>query len=228
MAKPGPGAPAQKPPAARAPAARPQQPRKGDAAPAAAPAAKTRPKGTGQVPPRLRDRFRSAVIPALMKERGYTNPFQVPRLDKIVINMGVGEARDNAKIMDFATADLQAIAGQKPVVTRAKKSIANFKLRENVAIGAKVTLRGSRMYEFLDRLVSIALPRVRDFKGVPPKAFDGRGNYALGLREQLIFPEIVYDKVDKVRGMDIIIVTTARTDEEGKALLAHLGMPFRE
>lgn len=227
MAKPGPGAPAQKPQAARAPAARPQ-PRKADGAPAAAPAVKTRPKGTGQVPPRLRDRFRSTVIPALMKERGYTNPFQVPRLDKIVINMGVGDARDNAKVMDFATADLQAIAGQKPIVTRAKKSIANFKLRENVAIGAKVTLRGSRMYEFLDRLVSIALPRVRDFKGVPPKAFDGRGNYALGLREQLIFPEIVYDKVDKVRGMDIIIVTTARTDEEGKALLTHLGMPFRE
>jgi len=163
-----------------------------------------------------------------MKERGYTNPFQVPRLDKIVINMGVGEGRENAKVLDFATADLQAITGQKPVVTRAKKSIANFKLREGVPIGAKVTLRGARMYEFLDRLVNVALPRVRDFKGVPSKAFDGRGNYALGLREQLIFPEIVYDKVDKVRGMDVIIVTTAETDEEAKALLAHLGMPFRE
>jgi large subunit ribosomal protein L5 len=183
---------------------------------------------TGDVPPRLRDRFRTAVIPALMKERGYTNPFQVPRLEKIVINMGVGEGKENPKVMDFAVADLQMITGQKPVVTRAKKSIANFKLRENSPIGCKVTLRGARMYEFLDRLVNIALPRVRDFKGVPPKAFDGRGNYALGLKEQVIFPEIVYDKVDKVRGMDVIMVTSARTDEEAKALLAHLGVPFRE
>jgi large subunit ribosomal protein L5 len=140
----------------------------------------------------------------------------------------VGEARDNAKIMDFAVADLQTITGQKPLVTRARKSIANFKLREGVPIGAKVTMRGSRMYEFLDRLINVALPRVRDFKGVPPRGFDGRGNYALGLREQLIFPEIVYDKIDKVRGMDINIVTTARTDEDAKALLTHLGMPFRE
>jgi large subunit ribosomal protein L5 len=163
-----------------------------------------------------------------MKERGYTNPLQVPRLAKIVINMGVGEGRENAKVLDFATADLQTIAGQKPVVTRARKSIANFKLREGVPIGAKVTLRSARMYEFFDRLVNIALPRVRDFKGVSPKSFDGRGNYALGLREQLIFPEIVYDKVDKVRGMDVIFVTTARTDDEARALLAHLGMPFRE
>ena len=228
MAKPGTAAPAQKPQGGKAPAGKPQPPRKGAGAPAAAPAAKTRPKGTGEVAPRLRDRFRSTGIQALMKERGYTNPWQVPRLEKIVINMGVGDARDNAKVMDFATADLQTIAGQKPIVTRARKSIANFKLRENVAIGAKVTLRGARMYEFLDRLVNVALPRVRDFKGVAPKAFDGRGNYALGLREQLIFPEIVYDKIDKVRGMDIIIVTTARTDEEAKALLTHLGMPFRE
>jgi large subunit ribosomal protein L5 len=218
---------AQKAPAARPPAGGKGQPRKAEAAPAPAPA-KGRPKGTGKVPPRLRDRFRTAVIPALMKERGYTNPFAVPRLEKIVINMGVGEGRENAKVMDFATADLQAIAGQKPIVTRAKKSIANFKLREGVPIGAKVTLRGARMYEFLDRLVNIALPRVRDFKGVPPKGFDGRGNYAMGLREQLIFPEIVYDKVDKVRGMDINIVTTARTDEEARALLVQLGMPFRE
>jgi large subunit ribosomal protein L5 len=163
-----------------------------------------------------------------MKERGYTNPFEVPRVEKIVINMGVGEGRENAKALDFATTDLLAISGQKPVVTRAKKSIANFKLRAGVPIGAKVTLRGARMYEFLDRLVNVALPRVRDFKGVPPKGFDGRGNYALGLREQLIFPEIVYDKVDKVRGMDINIVTTARTDEEARALLGQLGMPFRE
>jgi large subunit ribosomal protein L5 len=152
----------------------------------------------------------------------------VPRLHKIVVSMGVGEGRDNAKILDFATADLQAIAGQKPVITRAKKSIANFKLRENVPIGCKVTLRGPRMYEFLDRLVNVALPRVRDFKGVPPKGFDGRGNYNMGLKEQIIFPEIVYDKVDKVRGMDITMVTTARTDEEAKALLTHLGVPFRE
>jgi large subunit ribosomal protein L5 len=197
------------------------------AAPAAAPVA-TRARVTGDVPPRLRDRFRTAVIPALMKERGYTNPFQVPRLEKIVINMGVGEGKENPKILDFATADLQAITGQKPVITRAKKSIANFKLRENVPIGCKVTLRGARMYEFLDRLVNVALPRVRDFKGVAPKAFDGRGNYALGLKEQVIFPEIVYDKVDKVRGMDVVMVTSARTDEEAKALLAHLGVPFRE
>jgi large subunit ribosomal protein L5 len=183
---------------------------------------------SGTVPPRLRDRFRTAVVPALMKERGYGNPYQVPRLSKVVINMGVGEGKENPKVLDFATADLQAIAGQRPVITRAKKSIANFKLRENVPIGCKVTLRGPRMYEFLDRLVNVALPRVRDFKGVPPKGFDGRGNYNLGLKEQIIFPEIVYDKVDKVRGMDITMVTTARTDEEARALLTHLGVPFRE
>jgi large subunit ribosomal protein L5 len=215
-------------PAAKTP--RPQggaRPRKGDKG-TPAPASTGRPKGAGEIPARLKDVFQATIRPALMKERGYTNVWQVPRLDKIVLNMGVGEGRDNAKVLDFATGDLQAITGQKPVVTRAKKSIANFKLREGVPIGAKVTLRGARMYEFLDRLVSIALPRVRDFKGVPPKGFDGRGNYALGLREQLIFPEIVYDKIDKVRGMDIIIVTTARTDEEARALLTHLGMPFRE
>lgn len=183
---------------------------------------------SGTVPPRMRERFRTAVVPAMMKERGYGNPFQVPRLAKVVINMGVGEGKENAKVLDFATADLQAISGQKPIVTRAKKSIANFKLRENVPIGCKVTLRGPRMYEFLDRLVNVALPRVRDFKGVPPKGFDGRGNYNMGLKEQIIFPEIVYDKVDKVRGMDVIMVTSARTDEEAKALLAHLGVPFRE
>jgi large subunit ribosomal protein L5 len=213
----------------KAPAGKAQpQPRreKGGAAAPAAP--QGRPKPTGQVPARLKDRFATTVLPALMKERGYTNPWQTPRLHKIVISMGVGEARDNAKIMDFAVADLQTITGQKPLITKAKKSIANFKLRENVPIGAKVTLRGARMYEFLDRLVNVALPRVRDFKGVPPKGFDGRGNYAMGLREQLIFPEIVYDKIDKVRGMDINIVTTARTDEDAKALLTHLGMPFRE
>jgi large subunit ribosomal protein L5 len=219
----------QKPQAPKQPAAK-AQPRKGGdkGAPAAAPAPTGRPKGTGKVPARLKESYHKTVVPALMKARGYTNVWAVPRLEKIVINMGVGEGRDNAKILDFATADLQAIAGQKPVITRAKKSIANFKLREGVPIGAKVTLRAARMYEFLDRLMNIALPRVRDFKGVPPKGFDGRGNYALGLREQLIFPEISYDKIDKVRGMDIIIVTTARTDEEAKALLTHLGMPFRE
>ena len=198
-----------------APAAEPQGPAK-------------RASVSGSVPPRMRDRFRAAVVPAMMKERGYGNPFQVPRLEKVVINMGVGEGKENPKVLDFATADLQAIAGQKPVITRAKKSIANFKLRENVPIGCKVTLRGPRMYEFLDRLVNVALPRVRDFKGVPPKGFDGRGNYNMGLKEQIIFPEIVYDKVDKVRGMDITMVTTARTDEEAKALLTHLGVPFRE
>jgi large subunit ribosomal protein L5 len=219
---PKPQSPQQKPGQAKA------QPRK-DKTPDTQPAiAKGRPKGTGQVPARLKDIFAKTVVPALMKERSYANVWAVPRLNKIVINMGVGEGRDNAKILDFATADLQAITGQKPVITRAKKSIANFKLREGVPIGAKVTLRAARMYEFFDRLVNVALPRVRDFKGVPPKGFDGRGNYALGLREQLIFPEIVYDKIDKVRGMDIIFVTTARSDEEAKALLTHLGMPFRE
>lgn len=198
------------------------------AAAAAEPAPVKRAKVSGEIAPRLRDRFRSAVIPALMQERGYTNPFQVPRLVKVVLNMGVGEGKENAKVVDFATADLEAITGQKPVVTKARKSIANFKLRENAPIGCKVTLRGPRMYEFLDRLVNVALPRVRDFKGVPPKGFDGRGNYNLGLREQVIFPEIVYDKVDKVRGMDITVVTTANTDEEAKALLTQLGVPFRE
>jgi large subunit ribosomal protein L5 len=218
-----------KAPAGKAPAGKAQQqPKRGKGAPPAPATPQGRPKPTGQVPARMKDRYTTVVLPALMKERGYTNPWETPRLHKIVVSMGVGEARDNAKIMDFAVADLQAITGQKALITKAKKSIANFKLRENVPIGAKVTLRGSRMYEFLDRLVNIALPRVRDFKGAPPKGFDGRGNYAMGLREQLIFPEIVYDKIDKVRGMDINIVTTARTDEDAKALLQHLGMPFRE
>ena len=210
------------------PPGQPRAPKGGAAAPAADAKAQPRPRPTGTVPPRLRDLFRATIVPAMMTERGYTNPFQVPRLHKIVVNMGVGEGKENAKILDFATADMQTITGQRPVVTRAKKSIANFKLRENSPIGCKVTLRGARMYEFLDRLVHVALPRVRDFKGVPPKAFDGRGNYALGLHEQVIFPEINYDKVDKIRGMDIIVVTTANTDEEAKALLTHLGVPFRE
>src|SRR6266849_289112 len=204
-----------------------KQPKQGKGQAPAAPAAPaTRARVTGDVPPRLRDRFRTAVIPAMMKERGYTNPFQVPRLQKIVINMGVGEGKENPKVMDFAVADLQMITGQKPVVTRAKKSIANFKLRENSPIGCKVTLRGARMYEFLDRLDNVALPRVRDFRGVAHKSFDGRGNYALGLKEQLVFPEINYDKIDQVRGMDIIIVTTAKTDNEAKALLTGFNMPF--
>jgi large subunit ribosomal protein L5 len=213
---------------AQAGAAKPRGGKGAQAGSAEPAAAAKRAMVSGAVPPRLRERFRTAVIPALMKERGYTNPFQVPRLEKIVVNMGVGEGKENPKVLDFATADLGALTGQKPVVTRAKKSIANFKLRENSPIGCKVTLRGPRMYEFLDRLVNVALPRVRDFKGVPPRAFDGRGNYALGLREQVIFPEILYDKVDKVRGMDVIMVTTAGSDEEAKALLTHLGVPFRE
>jgi large subunit ribosomal protein L5 len=195
------------------------------AAPAAAP---TKARGTGEIPPRLRERYRTAIVPALMQERGYRNRHQAPRLVKIVLNMGVGEAKDNAKALDFATADLVTITGQKAVVTKAKKSIAAFKVRTGMPVGAKTTLRGARMYEFLDRLVSVALPRVRDFRGVSPKSFDGRGNYAIGLKEQIIFPEIDYDKIDKVRGMDIIICTTAETDEEAKALLTHLGMPFRE
>jgi large subunit ribosomal protein L5 len=175
---------------------------------------------------RLQEHYEKVVRPALMKEFGYENPMQVPRLDKIVVNMGVGEAVQDGKKVDAAVGELTAIAGQKPVVTRAKKSIATFKLRENMPIGCKVTLRRQRMYEFLDRLVNIALPRVRDFRGVSPKSFDGRGNYALGLKEQLVFPEIDYDQVDSVRGMDIVIVTTAETDAEAKALLRGFDMPF--
>jgi large subunit ribosomal protein L5 len=175
---------------------------------------------------RLQEHYEKVVRPALMKEFGYKNPMQVPRLDKIVVKMGVGEAVQDGKKVDAAVDELTAIAGQKPVVTRAKKSIATFKLRENMPIGCKVTLRRQRMYEFLDRLVNIALPRVRDFRGVSPKSFDGRGNYALGLKEQLVFPEIDYDQVDSVRGMDIVIVTTAETDAEAKALLRGFDMPF--
>ena len=162
----------------------------------------------------------------MQKKFGYKNVMQIPKLDKIVINMGVGEAKENAKALESAVKDMEIIAGQKPVITKAKKSIANFKIREGLAIGCKVTLRGERMYEFLDRLVNLALPRVRDFRGVNPNAFDGRGNYALGIKEQLIFPEIEYDKVDKVRGMDVIVVTTAKTDEEARELLRLFNMPF--
>ncbi len=175
---------------------------------------------------RLKEHYDTVVRPALMKEFGYTNVLQVPRLEKIVVNMGVGEAVQDVKKVDAAAKELAAITGQKPIVTRAKKSIATFKLRENLPIGCKVTLRKQRMYEFLDRLINIALPRVRDFRGASPKSFDGRGKYAVGLKEQLVFPEINYDQVDATRGMDIIIVTTARTDKEGKALLAGFSMPF--
>jgi|SRR5580658_5100402 large subunit ribosomal protein L5 len=175
---------------------------------------------------RFREQYHAKVRAALMSEFGYKNPMQVPRLDKIVINMGVGEAVQDGKKIEAAVRDMTAIAGQKPVVTRAKKSIATFKLRENMPIGCKVTLRGERMYEFLDRLITIALPRVRDFRGVSAKSFDGRGNYALGLKEQLVFPEVDYDKIDTVRGMDIVICTTAKTDQEAKALLKGFQMPF--
>jgi large subunit ribosomal protein L5 len=177
---------------------------------------------------RLKERYQREIAPALAKEFDITNPMAVPKLEKIVINMGLGEAIANSKIVDTAAAELGTIAGQKPVVTRAKKSIASFKLRAGMPIGSMVTLRGDRMYEFLDRLVSIALPRVRDFRGVSPKSFDGRGNYTLGIREQLIFPEIDFNKVDKTRGMNISIVTTARNDEQARALLKALGMPFRQ
>jgi large subunit ribosomal protein L5 len=175
---------------------------------------------------RLKEQYESEIKDALMKKFGYKNVMQVPKLDKIVVNMGVGEAKENAKILEAAMADMQIITGQKPVVTKAKNSIANFKIREGMSIGCKVTLRGEKMYEFLDRLVNLALPRVRDFRGVNPDAFDGRGNYALGIKEQIIFPEIEYDKVDKVRGMDVIFVTTARTDEEARELLTQFNMPF--
>ena len=174
----------------------------------------------------LKDYYNSTVAPAMMKKFGYQNVMQIPKLDKVVVNVAAGEAKDNAKVIDAIMNDLSLITGQKPVVCRAKKSVANFKIREGQAIGCKVTLRGEKMYEFADRLINLALPRVRDFRGVNPNAFDGRGNYALGIKEQLIFPEIEYDKVDKVRGMDVIFVTTARTDEEARELLTQFNMPF--
>jgi large subunit ribosomal protein L5 len=175
---------------------------------------------------RMKDRFLNEVTPALIQKFNYTSVMQVPKVEKIVINMGVGEAVSNSKVLDTAVEDLQKIAGQKPVVTKSKKAIAGFKLRENMPIGVKVTLRGERMYHFLDKLFNVSLPRVRDFRGISNKAFDGRGNYTLGLKEQLIFPEIEYDKIDKVRGMDIVIVTTAKSDEEARELLTQLGAPF--
>jgi large subunit ribosomal protein L5 len=177
--------------------------------------------------PRLKDQYREQIVPALRKELGYENVMQVPRLEKIVVNIGMGEALQNAKALDAAVQDVSTITGQRPIVTRARKSIASFKLREGNPVGVKVTLRGDRMWDFLDRLCNIALPRQRDFRGISPDAFDGRGNYSLGLREQLAFPEIDYDSIDKIRGFEVTIVTTAQTDEEGYHLLRHLGMPFQ-
>jgi large subunit ribosomal protein L5 len=177
--------------------------------------------------PRLRKKYKAEIIPQLMKDFSFKNVMQVPKLERIVINMGLGEAVQNAKLIESASEELKAITGRKPVITRAKKSIATFKLREGMPIGVMVTLRGEQMYDFLDRLVSIALPRTRDFKGISPKAFDGRGNYTLGIREQIVFPEINYDKIDRIKGMNVTLVTTAETDEQGRALLKSLGMPFR-
>ena len=177
---------------------------------------------------RLKDRYQTEIAPALQQKFAYTNVMQIPKVDKIVINMGVGEAVQNSKAIDSALGDLMKISGQRPIVTKAKKSIAAFKLREGMPIGCKVTLRGQRMYEFMDRLLNVALPRVRDFRGVSAKAFDGRGNYTLGIKEQLIFPEMEYDKIDKLRGMDVVFVTTAKTDEEARELLRGFGMPYRD
>jgi len=182
----------------------------------------------GEYVNRLKKRYQAEVVPALMKEFGFKNVMQVPRLEKVTLNMGLGEAVQNAKMLDAAVEELSAISGQRPVITRAKKSIAGFKLRENAAIGCMVTLRRSRMWDFADRLISVALPRVRDFRGISPKAFDGRGNYTLGIREQIVFPEVNYDKVDKINGMNVTFVTTAKTDEHGRALLRGLGMPLRK
>jgi large subunit ribosomal protein L5 len=210
--------------------AKPEKKKKADKAPqqaeAAAPKKEKAPERPA-APARLKKRYEAEIRPELVKEFGFKNPMQAPKLEKIVVNMGLGEAINNGKIIDASVEQLGAITGQKPVVTKSRKSIANFKLRQGQSIGAMVTLRGDRAYEFLDRLVSIALPRVRDFKGVSPKAFDGKGNYTLGIREQIIFPEINYDKVEKIKGLNITVVTTARNDEEGRALLRHLGMPFR-
>ncbi len=177
---------------------------------------------------RLKDQYMNEIMDAMIKKFGYKNRMQVPKLDKIVVNMGIGEAKENAKILEAAMSDMELITGQKPIKTISKKSIANFKIREGMPIGCKVTLRGEKMYEFLDRLVNLALPRVRDFRGVNPNSFDGRGNYALGIKEQLIFPEVEFDKIDKVRGMDVIFVTTAKTDEEARELLAQFNMPFQK
>ncbi len=205
------------------PAAKPES--KPEGKPEGKPAAKAAPEPKGPV--RLQEHYQKKVVPSLMKEFSYANPMQVPKLECIVLNVGMGQATQNVKLLDSAVKELGTIAGQRPVVTRARKAIANFKLRKGLPIGAKVTLRGKRMYEFLDRLVTVALPRIRDFKGVSPKSFDGRGNYTLGLKEQLIFPEIKYDEVASIHGMDITVVTTARSNDEGKALLKNMGVPFR-
>ena len=205
---------------------KPKKEKKAEGAAPEAPAKAAKPRGPSE-PSRLKVRYSKEIVPALMKHFQYTNIMAVPKLEKIVINMGLGEAIANAKIMDVAVDELGRISGQRAVVTRAKKSIANFKLRQHMPIGAAVTLRGDRMYEFLDRLVSVVLPRVRDFRGVSTRSFDGRGNYTMGLRDQLIFPEISYEKVDKIRGMNVTIVTTARNDDEARELLKQLGMPFR-
>jgi large subunit ribosomal protein L5 len=210
--------------------AKPKDARPKDAKPkakAAGPKLEDGPRET-PTPPRLRAYYREKAMPALMQRFGYSNPMQAPRLTKIVVNMGVGEAISNSKLLDAAVEDMQAITGQKPVVRKAKKSIANFKLREGLPVGCSVTLRGARMYEFFDRLVNVALPRIRDFRGVPTKSFDGRGNYTLGLKEQINFPEIDYDKIMQLMGMDITFVTTAKTDEESRELLALMNMPFRK
>jgi large subunit ribosomal protein L5 len=196
-------------------------------APATIQAAQGKAQAKGEHPARLGAAYKEQVIPQLMKDFGYKNPMQVPKMEKIVVNMGLGEAINNNKLIEQAQEQLMAISGQKPVITKARKSIANFKLREGQSIGAMVTLRKDRMYEFFDRLVSVALPRVRDFKGVSSKSFDGKGNYTLGIKEQIIFPEINYDRIEKIKGMNITIVTTAKNDEEGRALLRHMGMPFR-
>jgi large subunit ribosomal protein L5 len=212
-----------------APAAKAKAPATGAKKEAGAEAAKAPAKPREPIPvPRLKEHYHKAVIPALMKEFSYKNPMQAPKLEKIVLNVGMGEAITNAKALDAAVDELRRITGQQPVVTRAKKSIAAFKLREGMPIGCTVTLRRERMFEFLDRFISAALPRIRDFKGVPTKSFDGRGNYTLGIKEQVIFPEIEIDKVESIHGLDIVVVTTAKTDEEGRALLRHLGMPFRK
>lgn len=176
--------------------------------------------------PRLKDTYKNEIIPAMMQKFNYKSVMEVPRLEKVVINMGLGDAKDDSKAREAALEDLATISGQKPIVTKARKSVANFKVREGMLVGAKVTIRGDRMYEFVDKLISIAIPRIRDFRGVPANSFDGRGNYALGIREQLVFPEIDFDKVQKIRGMDVIIVTSAKTDEEARELLAFMGMPF--
>ena len=185
-------------------------------------------KTNKKVKPRLQVKYETVVVPALEKELGYKNINQVPRIDKIVVNAGLGDVKDNAKSFNMAVDELGLITGQKPLVTTAKKAVANFKLREGMKIGAKITLRGEKMWEFLDRLISVALPRVRDFRGISPKSFDGKGNYSMGIKEQLVFPEIDYDKIEKVRGFDVCIVTSANTDSEAKALLEHLGMPFKK